>query len=257
MRKQWWMVCLFVCLGLLGNTPAAQAEPVLVNGDFEAGGGSLQGWTNMFQVGSNGNWFVQTGTTSPLTGLAVPPPPGPTHAAMTDQFSPTTAILYQDFKVDPHAYAAGLTFDEFIGNRATAFASPNTLDFTVGGTFAPNQQVRVDIITTTANPFSVAPADVVLNVFQSHPGDPLISGYTTRSFDISSILAGHLGDTLRLRFAVADNQNVLNFGVDRVDLEVIVPEPTTWMLLGAGIAGLAGYGWLRRQRAPRSATTPT
>src|SRR5262249_13427015 len=152
----------------------------------------------------------------------------------------------------PHALHLELTYDRFIGNRGgVPFASPPTLDFTVGGTFAPNQQVRVDIITTSANPFSVAPGDVLFNIFQSQPGDPPISGYSTQNTGLSSLIANHAGETLRLRFAVADNRAVLNFGVDQIDLDQQVPEPATWMLFGAGIAGLAGCGRIRRKRAPR------
>jgi hypothetical protein len=95
-----------------------------------------------------------------------------------------------------------------------AFFTPNTLDDNVN----PNQQARVDIITTTANPFSVAPADVLLNVFQTQVGDPLISGYTMQTTDLSAFLAGHQGQTLRLRFAEVDNQGNFQFGVDRVVL---------------------------------------
>src|SRR5262249_52027099 len=163
------------------------------------------------------NWFIQTGTVSPISGFPVPPPPGPPNAAMTDQGGPGSHVLYQDFTVPFGVTGASLTFDRFIGNRDGGFFTPDTLDFSV----SPNQQARVDLITTTANPFSVAPGDVLLNVFRTQPGDPLVSGYTTQVTDLTAFLQAHEGQTLRLRFAEVDNQLFFQFGVDRVNLDVV------------------------------------
>jgi hypothetical protein len=193
---------------------ALYSVDLMNNGDFEANGGSLDGWTTMSQANSSGDWYIQTGTTSPLSGFFVPEPPGPTHAAMTDMFGPGTHILYQDFTVPSGLTAALLSFDRFIGNQAGLFITPATLDFTS----VANQQARVDIITTTANPFSVATSDVLLKIYQTEVGDPPISGYTTQTTDLTDFLMAHQGQTLRLRFAMADNQFFFQFGVDRVIL---------------------------------------
>jgi Bacterial Ig-like domain len=188
---------------------------LIQNGDFEANGGSFDGWTTLSQAGSSGGWYIQTGTTSPLSGFPVPEPPGPTHAAMTDMLFQGSHVLFQDFTVPMGITAAILSFDRFIGNRAAQFATPGNLDFT--GNF-PNQQARVDILTTTADPFSVATGNILLKVFQTAVGDPLISGYTTQTSDLTAFLAAHEGQTLRLRFALVDNQFFFQFGVDRVIL---------------------------------------
>ena len=75
------------------------------------------------------------------------------------------------------------SFDLFIGNRADDFSTPSPacLDF---GINAFNQQVRVDLLVGGTDPFSVAPADVLQNIYQSKPGDPLVSGYTTIVADL-------------------------------------------------------------------------
>jgi hypothetical protein len=195
---------------------ALYAVNLIDNGDFEANGGSFDGWTIKNQTGSYGNWHLQTGSASPLNGIPVPEPPGPTHAAMTDSFGPGTMILFQDFTVPMGIKSAILNFDRFIDNLALLFVTPSTLDFTM----APNQQARVDILTTMANPFSVASRDVLLKIFQTAVGDPAVSGYTTQSIDLTTFLAAHEGQTLRLRFAVADNLFNFLFGVDRIILAV-------------------------------------
>jgi len=221
-------VAVAVSALLIAAVPA-QATPVILNGGFESG---FTGWHIENQVGSDGTFFSQSGTTSPDNGDPVPLPPGPTHAAMTDAFGPGSHVLYQDFLFDS---SATLSFDLFIGNRDTAFFTPSSL---VGLDFSTpdlNQQARVDIIATTANPFSVSSTDVLLNLYQSKPGDALVSGYTSHKTDLSPLLTGHKGETLRLRFAEVDNVAQFQLGVDNVGF---VPEPASLFLLGTGLAAL-------------------
>jgi hypothetical protein len=219
-----------------------QSQQLLTNGDFEPG---FAGWTRLDQAGSDGTWALQSGTVSPVNGFVVPAPPGPTHAAMTDSQAGGTHVLYQDFTVPLTLSVATLRFDLYINNHANAFFSPASLDFS---TPTLNQQFRVDIITTAADPFSVTVADVLMNAYRTQPGDPLVSGYTTVTVDLTSLFASHLGETLRLRFAEVDNVNFMNVGVDRISLSI--PEPSTFATLLSGL-GLLGAFYARSRRRRR------
>jgi len=229
-------------------SPSADALPVISNGGFESGFAS---WTRADQLGSEGTFMLQTGTASPVGGDPVPAPPEGTTAAMTDALGPGSHVLYQDFFVP--LGGAILNFDLFLGNRANAFFTPanGTLDFS---TPALDQQARADIIRTSADPFSVAAADVFLNLYQTKPGDPLISGYNTITTDISALLASQVGQTLRLRFAETDNVFTFQMGVDNVRFGVpgvAVPEPASTLLFGAALAALVAA---RRSGARRAMT---
>jgi hypothetical protein len=227
----------YLTLACVGN-PAATAD--VVNGGFESNGGVgtsvFTGWTVVNETGSfvPSSWYVQAGTASPITATPVPPPPQGNFAAMTDQGGPGSHVLYQDFVVPVGVTSATLTFQRYINNQAGAFSSPASLDFNT----IPNQQARVDIITTTANVFSVASGDVLQNVFQTNPGDPLVSGYSLVTANLTSLLQADAGRTLRLRFAEADNQLLFNFGVDDVHLNITtgaaVPEPCAMALAALG-----------------------
>src|SRR5262245_7889152 len=167
-----------VVLGLAA-TSLAHAVPVISNGGFESG---LTSWTRADQLGGEGTFFSQSGTVSPVNGDSVPAPPQGTKAAMTDAQGPGSHVLYQDFVVPPGA--AALSFALFIGNRADRFAVPTmppSLDFS---TPVLNQEARVDILKNSADPFSVAAGDILLNLYQTKVGDPLISGYNTIATDI-------------------------------------------------------------------------
>lgn len=223
---------------LLASGSVGRAD-VITNPGFEAG---FTGWTRVDQLGSEGTFFLQSGTTSPVNGDPVPAPPGGQFAAMTDAQGPGSHVLYQDFVVPvTGGQPARLSFALFIGNRADRFAAPNHLDFS---TPALNQQARVDILRPGADPFSVAAGDVLQNLFQTRPGDPLISGYNMISADVTALFAANAGQTLRLRFAETDNLNIFQFGVDNVALEII-PEPSMALLFGLG--ALAGLARLRRR----------
>lgn len=203
--------------------PTASAQNLVTNGSFESG---FANWTRTDQVGSNGTFLIQSGTTSPINGFTVPPPSAGVSTAMTDTQGPGTHVLYQDFTVPSFAIqSAHLRFDLYIGNRATAFSvpSPATLDFS---TPTLNQQARVDFISPTVDPFGVNATDILFNAYKSSVGDPLVSGYNTIDTDVTSLLTSNAGNTLRLRFSEVDNVNFYNLGVDNVFVTVVpVAEP--------------------------------
>ena len=228
---------LFVLPALFGLLATANASPILTNGSFESG---LTGWTVVDQADGSGSWFSQTGTLSPLNGFVVAAPTEGTFAAMTDQGGQGSHVLYQDFLVPTGVTAADLSFDYFISNQNGVFFTPDTLDFGV----SPNQQSRVDIITTSADPFSVAAADVLFPLLAPN-ADTLV--YQMFAMDLTAFLQAHEGETLRLRFAEVDNQFFFNMGVDAVNLDVVseVPEPATLVLFGSGAAAV----FLRSRRS--------
>jgi hypothetical protein len=164
---------------------------------------------------------------------------------MTDQGGGGSHVLYQDFVVPVGVTSATLTFQRYINNHTANFFSPASLDFNS----IPNQQARVDIIKTTADVFSVASGDVLQNVFQTNPGDPLVSGYSLVTANLTSLLQADAGQTLRLRFAEVDNVVFFNFGVDDVHLNIMtasVPEPSVMAL--AALGGLATVPFYLRSR---------
>ena len=236
------LAAALACLAL-----PARAAPI-INGGFEAG---LANWTVVNQPGSDGSFTVQSGTTSPVNGMDVPAPPQGANAAMTDAQGGGSHVLYQDFTQTSAVGAALLSFDVFVGNRAEAFYVPGTptLDW---ATPALNQQARIDILLGASDPFSLAAGDVLLNLFSTAIGDPLVSGYRHVDIDITGLLNANLNTALRLRFSEVDNVNVFQFGVDNVTLVTRtageVPEPGTWMLL---LAGLTVAAFAPRKAVPR------
>jgi len=215
----------------------------ITNGGFESG---FSSWTRVDQIGSEGTFALQSGTTSPVTGTLVPAPPGGITAAMTDAQGPGSHVLYQTFTVTAQVPQAALVFDLFTGNRAAAYATPSTFDFS---TPTLNQQARVDLLAGGSDPFSLSASDLLLNVFRTNVGDALVSGYTHYAFDITSVLNSHLNTPLMLRFAETDNVFTFQFGVDNVDIDInaqAVPEPSTW-LLTSGV--LICAAWVRRRCA--------
>jgi hypothetical protein len=244
MKPSFKIPSIWLCFTLACATCLPAHGAFVTNGGFEAG---FAGWTRVDQLGSEGTFSLQTGTLSPVNAQPVPAPPEGTTAAMTDAAGPGSHVLFQNFIVTLPVSTTLLSFDLFIGNRDTAFFTPNTLDF---ATPTLNQQARVDILAGGSDPFSVSAVDVLLNVFQTQPGDPLVSGYTHLSIDVTALLNSHLNSPLRLRFAEVDNVNIFQLGVDNVSLDasptLVVPEPSSYVLT---IAALLGIGWARRRCA--------
>jgi PEP-CTERM motif len=235
LRARVFWIAIVIVGAVVGN---AEAANIVSNGGFESG---FVSWTRADQLGSDGTFFLQTGTSSPVNGDPVPAPPGGATAAMSDAQGPGSHVLYQDIVIPAVVPSAILSFDVFVGNRANAFFTPSTLDFS---TPALNQQARVDILAGGTDPFTVAGLQSETIV-----GDPSVSGYTHHTVDVTSLLNAHLSQTLRLRFAEVDNVFTFQLGVDNVALDVgasqTVPEPASWVLMIT--AGLA-LAWRQRER---------
>ena len=97
---------------------------------------------------------------------------------------------------------------------------------------------------------------MLLNAFQTLPGDPLVFGYTTFSVDVAALLNAHVGETLRLRFAEVDNVFTFQFGVDHVGFAspaATLPEPSSGVLLMSLFLALIWIGGRKRVGEPQAA----
>ena len=208
-------------LGLQSNTTAPTngmyavvAAGAVANGSFENNGGAgstvLDDWTTYNQ--GSGAVFAQTGTSSPLSHSAMPAPPDGDFAASSDQPGPGLHIWYQDITVP--AARSELHFQLFLGNRSGSYITAPTLSYASG----PNQQFRADIMDPGAAVDDVG-AGVLANIYQTQPGDPLVSGYD----DIVADLSAFKGQTVRLRFAEVDNQLYFQAATDNVWIDVLDP----------------------------------
>lgn len=213
-------VAALICAALLAPGWAAAAN--VDNGDFETG--TLQGW-NVHRATEAGNWFAYKGSDEPIRrpggeAFKVQPPPQGLYAAVSDQLSPETLVLSQDVALAPgreHRLGLLVYYDS---HKALAVPSPDTLsvDPEVLGEQA-NQQYRIDVMRPTAAIESIDPADVLLTVFRTQPGDPKVMGPTRLTANLSSFA----GQTVKLRIAVVAQKEVLTGGVDTVAVESAPP----------------------------------
>lgn len=225
-------VAAIACAALL--VPATAGAATVVNGDFESG--SLSGW----QVQDTGpatksGWYVYSGTESPLgeegSEEKLPSPPSGSHAAITDQTGPGSDILYQDVTLEPY-WTHQLTMTLFYNNLAGEFFIPNpdTLNWTGGPSETEeeqdNQQYRVDVMKPTAPVNSLNPSDILATVFATREGSPESMAPAQFTTDLTPFA----GQTVRLRFAMTDNQFFFNAGVDNVS--IVSTPPSNAFILG-------------------------
>jgi len=196
--------------------PAAAPAAQVVNGDFEAG--TLAGWEARRALGA-GRWFAYQGTDAPIGhqrgAEPVQPPPQGNFAAIADEANPDSMLLFQDLQLEPGtSYKLSLLafYDSYAG---LAIPSPDSLspsEEAIGG--QANQQFRIDLIRPDAPLDSVAPGDVLLNLFRTRAGGPR----SLKPIHLVADLASFAGQTVRLRIAVVTTEEVLNAGVDAVSL---------------------------------------
>jgi hypothetical protein len=218
------------CLFALAVTAKADTQ-LLTNGGFEAGGGSLNGWTVTSSGGSLGTWLADSSPFTPLTGN---PTVGPAHGnsyAVTDQFGPGVNALSQAFTVPLGATHVLWSFNMFVNDWG--------VDFTPG-----TQYVQALLLANGANPLTGVP------ILSQLPGPPVLvtagvpNPYLAYNFDIIGLVTP--GQTYQIDFLERDAAFPMNVGVDDVSI-VATPEPASVALLLSVLAAVGVCG--RRRRA--------
>jgi hypothetical protein len=236
-----------LAIAAMSGSLVANAGQLLVNGDFETG--DFSGWTVTDQADGSGSWYISSpGAVSPISGYATAAnPAGGSSYAVTDQTGPGAHVLTQSFTVAPGTSSVVFSFQMFANDQSGAgpVVDPSGLDFTTGGTFAPNQHARVDLLSGSAGAFDTG-AGVLANFYLGIDPGPTPNPYTNYSFDITALVAA--GGTFQVRFGEVDNLLFFQHGVDNVSVDATngVPEPGSLALLGLGLAGL---GIARRRKA--------
>lgn len=239
-RTLLFMSAIAFIIAFSGFNSNAQEE-LVVNGGFETG--DFTGWNTEFQP-SEVQWFVYTGTISPLSVNNILAPPEGEYAAVSDQRIQGASLLYQDIVIPP---GARVTCSAIVYYTIfTQFNIAGPLDDTI----TPfNQQYRIDIMDPNA-PLYDTGAGVLLNLFEGMPLDPLSLGYTTLDFNLSQFA----GSTVRIRAAVTVTSIVENVSIDAVSciatLPRNVPTLSEWGLIGtAAVLGFIGFIAMTRRKA--------
>ena len=195
------------------NSAVRQGDGRFVMDDFESG--VLNDWQ---AVGAGaGGWFVyRDGQKSPdptrsdpNLAFDLPDPPQGKFAAVTETNGPGTRILYRDVKLDGRFKLHLSVFYAGVGG----FSSPPSLAHDE----PDNQQFRIDVVAPSAPIDSVAPDDVLVNVFRTSAGDP----DRRQPSSVSADLSRWAGETVRLRLAATDNRGPVRAGVDDIRFEPI------------------------------------
>jgi hypothetical protein len=236
---------VLLALVMTAGSLSASATQLITNGGFETG--TFAGWTVTEQAGGSGSFFIDgaAAVLAPLSGSPTAGPAAGSFYAVSDQVGPSANVLTQTFVVPGAASSVILSFDMFVNDSDNGpFIDPSALDYTSGGTWNPNQHARVDILSAISTPFDTG-AGVLTNLYTGvDPQHQNPNPYTQYALDITALVGA--GGTFQIRFAEVDNSGNLNQGVDNVSIIfTAVPEPSTALLMGLGLAGLAGV----RQRA--------
>ena len=93
-------VAFSLLIALMILVPGTNAqEDIVTNGSFETG--DFTGWTRQ-SINGAGNWYIYSGTSTPVFSDPVLPPPDGESASVMEQEGPDSNILYQDIAVPPN-----------------------------------------------------------------------------------------------------------------------------------------------------------
>jgi retinol-binding protein 3 len=197
------------------SIPSSSSEDAIVaslaNDDFESG--ALTKWR--IDRKGPGGWFVYTnGRTPPSLAstdlgfpFAVPEPPQGTFAALTDMNGPGRFILSRNVTLDGRYRLRMTVFYANSGRFSATTSSQNAIN--------DEQQYRVDLVAAGAPVDTTAHAAVLATILMTKPGDSARLDPTEMTIDLSK----WEGQTVRLRFAVGQNQAPLRAGVDAIRFE--------------------------------------
>jgi hypothetical protein len=220
----------FAVAALLVSAPAAFANPIIVNGSFEAvqipagsffitNTADVPGWTHAGSTGDGFLWHTGPaccGGTNSLTA-----PDGLQFVSLGGGFGPTGSSAWSQI-------ISGLT----IGQK-----------YDIGFMMAAEGEVPTQTITVGMTSGS----STASQLFTSPVAGPLF--WANWGVEDYNFLA--TASSATLQFSVTNEE--FDVGLDAVSITPIgpvpsVPEPASWELLAAGLGGLAGLGALRRWR---------
>lgn len=181
------------------NSPTLQLAQ---NGGFETG--DFTGW-HVDNAGAGAFTVLSDSVVNLVDSILAPPES--TYAAVVVQIGTGSHVLYQDIF---------LPVNSKIRFQATVYVESHAA-FVDGGslvhTGGSNQQFRVDIVDPAA-PLRDVGAGVLLAVYRTMPGDTVETGYLHLTADLTPFA----GQTVRIRFAEADNLEHLYAAVDAVSV---------------------------------------
>jgi hypothetical protein len=187
------------------------------NSGFEDG---LNGWDKSDR--GDGEWASLDAAEVEAVDAKLQGPKAGERQALVTQGGPGSRLLLQDLKLKPNRTQRLSLWIQY-RNSGEAFASPNTFD--TGGlmplsakggvSVRPNQQLRVEVIKSSAPIRTVKRKQILATVLRTMPGDRPNSKWHRYAVNLSK----YAGKKVTLRIAEIDNLGEFRVGVDAVKLK--------------------------------------